>query len=313
MKEISTSELLALIKSESRITLLDCRAADYFHWERLPAAKNLRWKKIPGAASAELPDKNSLVITHCQSFLCPASVKGYEALVARGYTNIVEYSGGVEDWKAHGYATQSTPQFKIAPNVYRFPDQTFYGEHVGSYLIEEEEFVLLFDGPMQLTEENEDFILGFGKPLKVLLSHGPTAGDSAKLQKNHKAEIYLHAADAANEWLTVKPDVLFESTPDFGKNLTVIPMPGHSPGSVALLDRRNRILFTGDAVAGTKNSTVYNFVRHDSSDDVGERLRSVKKTLALDFDSIHPFHYSPIVGNAKRALREFIENQKEEL
>jgi glyoxylase-like metal-dependent hydrolase (beta-lactamase superfamily II)/rhodanese-related sulfurtransferase len=313
MEEISTLELRELMKSSSQFTLLDCRAADYYHWERLPGAKNLRWKKIADAALDKLPDKNSLVITHCQSFLCPASVKGYEALVSRGYKNIIEYSGGVEDWKAHGFATESTLQFKIAPNVYRFPNQTFYGEQVGSYVIEEEEFVLLFDGPMQLTEENEDFILGFGKPIKVLLSHGPTAGGTATLQKKHKAEIYLHAADASNQWLTVKPDVLFESAPNLGKNLKVVAMPGHSPGSVALFDSRNRILFTGDAVGGMPSGSVHDFVRHDRSDDVAERMRSVISILTLDFDTIYPFHYSPIVQNAKSSLRKFIESKKGEL
>ena len=53
--------------------------------------------------------------------------------------------------------------YRLAPNVYRFPNQTFYGEIVGSYLIEQKDFVILVDGPQELTEEHEDFVSHFGK------------------------------------------------------------------------------------------------------------------------------------------------------
>lgn len=313
MKEISTEELRELISKRDDLTLLDCRAADYFHWERLPNAKNLRWKKIAQAPQSALPSKESMIVTYCQSFLCTASTQGYQALEQRGFKNVVEYSGGIEDWKAHGGATESTPNLKIAPNVYRFPDQEYFGESVGSYVLEQDDFILLFDGPMTLTEENEDFILGFGKPIRILLSHGPTAGDAKKLQMKHKARVFLHKADARNKWLTLTPDVLFEGALDLGGDLEVIHLPGHSPGSVGLLDRSNRILFTGDAVGGTADGAVYDFVRHDRSDDIRARMRSVEKMLKLPFDSVYPFHYEPLIGNAKDILSKFIHEKRKEV
>lgn len=33
-----------------------------------------------------------------------------------------------------------------------------------------------------------------------------------------------------------------------GRSLEVVPLPGHTPGSIGLLDRANRLLFSGDAV-----------------------------------------------------------------
>ncbi|NMB69535.1 MAG: MBL fold metallo-hydrolase [Chloroflexi bacterium] len=33
-----------------------------------------------------------------------------------------------------------------------------------------------------------------------------------------------------------------------GRRLEVVPLPGHTPGSIGLLDRANRLLFSGDAV-----------------------------------------------------------------
>jgi hypothetical protein len=61
------------------------------------------------------------------------------------------------------------------------------------------------------------------------------------------------------------------------------------------------------------SGSVHDFVRHDRSDDVAERMRSVISILTLDFDTIYPFHYSPIVQNAKSSLRKFIESKKGEL
>ena len=313
MKEISTLELKEFLATNKEVTLLDCRAVDYFHWERIPGAKNLRWKRIPNAPSSELPSRSAPVVTYCQSFHCPASSMGYEALEKLGYKDLYEYSGGIEDWKAHGFEICTTPEYRIAPNVYRFPNQFFYGEPVGSYLIEQNDFVLLIDGPMDLTEENEDFILNFGKPIKILLTHGPTAGDSAKLQKSHKGKIYLHRADVKNRWLTVKPDVLFGDLPDFGKELEVIHLPGHSPGSVGLLDHRNQILFSGDTIAGTTVGEIRNFVKQGDSEDLAARLRSVERLLTLNFNSLYPFHYSPIREKAHKELLKFAKKNQEKL
>ena len=90
-------------------------------------------------------------------------------------------------------------------------------------------------------------------------------------------------------------------------------MPGHTPGSVALLDSSNRLLFTGDAIAGTGKGKVHDFVLHDSSDDVSERLRGAEKVLTLPFDSVYPFHYEPLVGTASEVLTKFVNEKKEEV
>jgi len=39
-----------------------------------------------------------------------------------------------------------------------------------------------------------------------------------------------------------------------GRTFEVVLIPGHTPGSIALLDRENRILLTGDSITGTRPS-----------------------------------------------------------
>ncbi|MDO8451285.1 MAG: rhodanese-like domain-containing protein [bacterium] len=308
MLEISTSELKKLMGAHKPFILLDCRGVDYYNWEHLPHAINLRWKYIQSRAEKMFPDKTTLIITSCDGFACNASVRCYENLKKLGFTNLLEYSGGISDWAAHGEPTEKDKRYRIAENIYRFPEQKFYEESVGSYLIETDDSVTLIDGPQNLTEEHEDFILHFGKPIQIFLSHGPTGGASEILQKQHGAKIYLHKADAANNWLRVKPNVLFEDGFAFAKHLTVIHTPGHTPGSSTLYDRKNKLLFTGDHIQGNKQGTIYDFIKNDDgvSGNPTERLKSAKKLLEYEFDAILPFHYDMILGNAKAQLTSFI-------
>ncbi|MBI4009061.1 hypothetical protein HY357_02410 [Candidatus Roizmanbacteria bacterium] len=309
MKEITTQELKKLISGKKKFILLDCRGVDYYLWEHLPGARNIRWKYVQNQASKIIPDKKTLIVTYCDGFTCSASIRCYKNLVKLGYKNILEYSGGIADWKAYGFETVRNSKYRIAENVYRFPNQTFYGEIVNSYLIEEEDFILLVDGPQQLTEEHEDFILYFDKPIKIFMSHGPTAGETKILKEQYEAKIYLHKKDSKNEWLTVKPDVLFENGFQFNDHLKVIHAPGHSPGSSVLYDARNQIMFTGDHVEGNKVGNVYDFFKDQdgTEGDVKKRFKSAKKLLNYNFEKILPFHYEMILTDAKDSLKKFID------
>jgi glyoxylase-like metal-dependent hydrolase (beta-lactamase superfamily II) len=92
--------------------------------------------------------------------------------------------------------------------------------------------------------------------------------------------------------------------------LEVIHTPGHSHGSVCILDRETKALFTGDTLAGNARGSLRNSYLPDLHDqDGGARLRSVESLVALDFDSILPFHHHPIIGNARQLLEKAILNK----
>lgn len=308
MNEISTQELKKLMEKKEKFILLDCRGVDYYNWEHLPGAINLRWKHVQSKAEQILKDKSALIITSCDGFTCKASVRCLENLERLGYTNVKEYSDGIAHWKASGYLTEKISQYHITANVYRFPSQEFYGEPVGSYLIETNDFILLIDGPQNLTEEHQDFIAHFGKPIKLFLSHGATGGGGKILQKLYGAKIYLHKDDVRSEWLTVTPDVLIEDGYKFNKELIVIHSPGHTPGSAVLYNVKNKILFSGDHLEGENHNNIYNFIKKDDgySGNKVQRLKSARKLLKYDFGKILPFHYEMIPKNAKDVLKIFL-------
>lgn len=314
MKEITTKDLKKLIDANADFVLLDCRSQHYFNWEHIPGAKNLRWKYVDTQAEKLFPDKKTLIITYCDGFTCNASVRCFQNLQKAGYTNLIEYSGGIADWLAHGLPTTDNPKYKIASNVYRFPDQEFYGEAVGSYMVVEEDFLLLVDGPQQLTEEIVDFIRHQDKPVKFFMSHSPTAGEAKRLQQEFGAKVYLHEADKKGEWLTVSPDVFIKDGFRFNDHLSVFSTPGHTPGSSVIFDSNNKLLFSGDHVEGDKQGKIYDFVSLDDgySGDVKQRLLSAKKLLRYDFAQILPFHYEMIRKDAKKALRDFVEKHNKQ-
>lgn len=66
-------------------------------------------------------------------------------------------------------------------------------------------------------------------------------------------------------------------------SLEVIPLPGHTPGSIGLLDRQDRILFTGDAV------NTHLWMQLDGCSTIGElkeMLLSLKQQHGGEFDHI---------------------------
>lgn len=198
---------------------------------------------------------------------------------------------------------------KIDTNVYRFNNQLFYGEKVGTYLIDLDDKVVLVDLPTYSKEINSYF-RSLNKPLLAILSHGPCGIKDGKIwQKNLKLQIYLHKLDINNEWLELKPDHSFLIPPEIDKSIEVILTPGHTPGSTCLFHKSSKSLFSGDAFAGNKDGSVRNFLKDsEASGDLQLRLRSCKNLMKINFDKVLPFHCEMILKDAKDSLRNFIQS-----
>lgn len=48
-------------------------------------------------------DKNKEIIVHCSSPTCQASPNVARELINRGFTNVIEYEGGLSEWLNAGY------------------------------------------------------------------------------------------------------------------------------------------------------------------------------------------------------------------
>lgn len=173
---------------------------------------------------------------------------------------------------------------KLSTGVYSI-DQ----EMVRSFLILGDQRALLLD-----TGAQECDLLGLIRsvtalPLLVLHTHGDgdhTANDGLF------SDIYAHP-DEFSLLRRFRPGLKAQLHPITGASsfdlggriLQVIETPGHTPGSICLLDRQNRILFSGDTVS---YGPVFLFGDHR---DIHTYRQTLAKLLELGgFDTVYPCH-----------------------
>ena len=95
-RQITMSEAVEMMASESDYIILDVRRPDEFAAGHIPNAVNIPNESIGADEIDELPDKDRLILVYCRSG--NRSKQASEKLVRLGYTNIVEF-GGILDWK----------------------------------------------------------------------------------------------------------------------------------------------------------------------------------------------------------------------
>lgn len=90
------------------------------------------------------------------------------------------------------------------------------------------------------------------------------------------------------------------------RRFEVLLVPGHSPAHTALYEQDSRSLFVGD-VAFEGGS----FGRVDLPGcDAKALLRSLERLAALDALDMYPGHMRPVIGGAKEALEESLDNAR---
>ena len=72
-----------------------------------------------------------------------------------------------------------------------------------------------------------------------------------------------------------------------GRTLRVIELPGHTPGSIALLDEEKRVLFGGDAI---QDGRIFMFGKRRNLNDYAESLRALVRNHGEAFDPVYPSH-----------------------
>ena len=83
--------------------------------------------------------------------------------------------------------------------------------------------------------------------------------------------------------------------------LTTIFAPGHTPGSVALLDSAHSLLIAGDAM---RNETGLSPMSDQYNADPKQHRASIKKIAAFEFENAVFGHGAPLKGGASRKVRE---------
>jgi rhodanese-related sulfurtransferase len=98
-KEISAEELQVLIAENAETVIVDTRGAKYFDGTVIKGSKVLAVNDITAESLAAIaPNKEAPLVLYCQNLECPASAKAAHKAKELGYTNILKYPGGIEEW-----------------------------------------------------------------------------------------------------------------------------------------------------------------------------------------------------------------------
>ncbi|GMI80768.1 hypothetical protein like AT4G33540 [Hibiscus trionum] len=176
---------------------------------------------------------------------------------------------------------------KKLPGVYHcgYHSEKSYG--AASYLIIHPEGNILIDSP-RFTEKLARKIEMLGGVRYLFLTHKDDVADQGKWSKWFRCDRILHFDDV--EACTSHIEMKLEGNGPWslGDDIMLIHTPGHTEGSVCLLYKPLKLLFTGDHLVMTESGLSIMEMYNKSS--VPEQVDSVKKLLDLDFNWIIPGH-----------------------
>lgn len=155
---------------------------------------------------------------------------------------------------------------------------------------------LLIDTGMNVRNAREIAESLTGLPLSLLNTHA----DRDHIGCNEQFEaFYMHPAEEALYRRSGKPGKLLPirdgDTLDLGgRKLKIIHLPGHTPGSVAVLDVKNRVLISGDPIQ--EHGHIFMFGAHRSMADYIASLTRLEEDYSGQFDQIWPSHADLPIG-----------------
>ncbi|MBR2577632.1 MAG: MBL fold metallo-hydrolase [Erysipelotrichaceae bacterium] len=157
------------------------------------------------------------------------------------------------------------------------------------FLLEGKKKALLIDSGMTVNNAKDIAMSLTDLPVELLNTHA----DRDHIGSNEQfASFYMHPLEEdlyrrsgkSGDIIPVKEgDVI-----DLGeRELKIIDLPGHTPGSIAVLDVRNRVLISGDPIQ--RNGRIFMFGSHRNMNEYIRSLERLEKRTD-EFDEIWPSH-----------------------
>jgi glyoxylase-like metal-dependent hydrolase (beta-lactamase superfamily II)/ferredoxin len=177
---------------------------------------------------------------------------------------------------------------RVADNVYHcgYHAEASYG--AASYLIVRPSGNILIDSPRfagPLVRRIEDL----GGVATLFLSHRDDVADHARFAAHFGARRVMHRDDIGRDTRAVEWQIEGEAPIRLDDEVTLIPVPGHTRGSMCLLYRRT-FLFSGDHVAWDPDDERIVAWREVCWYDWAELKRSMARLAEFRFEWILPGH-----------------------
>jgi glyoxylase-like metal-dependent hydrolase (beta-lactamase superfamily II) len=208
---------------------------------------------------------------------------------------------------------------KIVEGIYQVE-----GTNGNVYLVEDGDKLILIDTGLPRNDKKiiKNIVALGRKPTDVSLIvlthfHIDHVGSAKKMKELTSAKVAVHELDAdyvagrkappkpknlmfkalssVYKAAPVEPELLLKENDKVGR-LIVIHTPGHSEGSISLLESERKVMFVGDAIRfieGKITGSPEQFTL-----DVGKAKDSIRKIATFDFDILLSGHGQPLMPNA---------------
>ena len=194
-----------------------------------------------------------------------------------------------------------TPEGESPSDVYfcGYASESSYGAQ--SWLIRRDDGNVLVDSP-RAAKPLIERIRALGGVRFMVLTHRDDVADHRVFHETFGCERILHRRDVTSDTRDVERIVDGDDETKLAGDLVLVPVPGHTAGSVALVHRGTH-LFSGDHLWGDEEAPGLHASRSVCWYSWREQRRSMQKLLAYDFSWVLPGHGRPHRAPSVEAMR----------
>ena len=106
IKTVSILELRELLDSKRPIQFWNVLTDSHFKGENIAGSHRVPLDRVGREVRDTNLPRNTEIVVYCGGPECPMSRLAAQKLIKFGYDNVRAYEGGLEEWKAAGFATE---------------------------------------------------------------------------------------------------------------------------------------------------------------------------------------------------------------
>lgn len=122
---ISAEELRALMQQDPTLVVVNVLPKNLYDDCHIAGSKSVPLKEL--VEKADQWEKDQKIIVYCALDICDAGQKAYVLLACMGFTNVIDYEGGIKEWFQLGYPTHGpAASAYLHAKMAKLPDELLY-------------------------------------------------------------------------------------------------------------------------------------------------------------------------------------------
>ena len=105
-RTVTARELEQVVAADTDVQFWNALSPAYFTGEMIPGSRHVPVESVVREATQLALPKHATIAVYCSGPSCPNSRTAAEKLASLGYTGVLLFEGGLEEWKASGRATE---------------------------------------------------------------------------------------------------------------------------------------------------------------------------------------------------------------